>query len=104
MCGRELNCSFPKFSSSVLVNFPTNQLTNATARSEWVALQVQRAKQFYLDGINIDFEDAIPANETKTRDGLTALTCEAKEAFNTALPGSQVQAVIISNVSVMSYY
>ncbi|KAJ8300284.1 hypothetical protein KUTeg_021803 [Tegillarca granosa] len=59
---------------AVIINsFPTNQLTNATARSDWVQTQLKLVTDNYLDGINIDYEDAIPQSMPQQKLGLTQL-------------------------------
>nr|XP_045600203.1 di-N-acetylchitobiase-like isoform X2 [Procambarus clarkii] len=72
-----------------LGNIPTSDLPNATARHNWVKLQVSDAALNFLDGINIDFEDVINPDSPE-QEGLTNLVQETAEMFHTALPGSQV--------------
>lgn len=70
-------------------NFPTNQLSNKTARKEWIKVQISDTILKFLDGINIDYEDAIDPF-TPEQYGLTKLVKETAEGFHAALPGLQV--------------
>lgn len=70
-------------------NFPTNQLSNKTARKEWVKLQTSQIVLHFLDGINIDYEDALDPF-TPEQYGLTSLVKETADAFRSTLPGLQV--------------
>lgn len=70
-------------------NFPTNQLSNITARRNWITLQINDVTLKFLDGINIDYEDALDPF-TPEQYGLTSLVKETAEAFHSAIPGSQV--------------
>ncbi|XP_042869877.1 di-N-acetylchitobiase-like isoform X2 [Penaeus japonicus] len=72
-----------------LGNFPTSNLPNATARANWVNLQASDTALKFLDGINIDYEDAIEPN-TPEQKGLTSLVQETASVFHSVLPGSQV--------------
>ncbi|XP_042211370.1 di-N-acetylchitobiase-like isoform X2 [Homarus americanus] len=72
-----------------LGNFPTSKLPNDTARHNWVKLQISDATLKFLDGINIDFEDAINPNSPEQK-GLTDLVRETAEMFHSSMPGSQV--------------
>eukprot|EP01052_Picozoa_sp_SAG31_P008922 SAG31_NODE_458_length_15415_cov_3.647428_12_plen_263_part_00 len=53
------------------------QLTNATARGEWVGSLVQYAQMRGLDGVNLDIENNLPSN----RAALTLLTAEVRAGF-----------------------
>ncbi|XP_063604332.1 di-N-acetylchitobiase-like isoform X1 [Penaeus indicus] len=72
-----------------LGNFPTSKLPNATARANWVDMQASDTALKFLDGINIDYEDAIEPN-TPEQKGLTSLVRETASVFHSVLPGSQV--------------
>ncbi|XP_068208178.1 di-N-acetylchitobiase-like [Palaemon carinicauda] len=67
----------------------TSDLPNPESRSTWVKLQASDVVLKYLDGINIDYEDAI-ADGSAEQEGLTALVRETAETFHRVLPGSQV--------------
>lgn len=77
-------------SFNIAGNFPTSNLPNATARANWVNLQASDTALKFLDGINIDYEDAIEPN-TPEQKGLTSLVRETASVFHSVLPGSQVQ-------------
>lgn len=66
-------------------------MTNSTARAIWVEKQLQLVKNNYLDGINIDFEDAILKNETDIRDAYVMLVLEVYSAFKRLSPVYQVK-------------
>lgn len=72
-----------------LGNFPTDQLSNKTARKEWIKLQTSQIILYFLDGINIDYEDALDPF-TPEQYGLTSLVKETADAFHSTLPGLQV--------------
>ncbi|XP_071542123.1 di-N-acetylchitobiase-like [Panulirus ornatus] len=69
--------------------FPTSDLSNATARHKWAALQAKDVTLNFLDGINIDYEDAVDPNSPE-QEGLTNLVLETAKIFHMNLPGSQV--------------
>ncbi|CAM1320675.1 CTBS (predicted) [Pycnogonum litorale] len=71
-------------------NFPVASLTNGTARQEWVKDKVAFVKRHKLDGINIDFESAIPKTHLAQKIGLNDLVNETSESFRSAIKGSQV--------------
>lgn len=72
-----------------LGDFPTKQLSNVTARRNWIKVQIGDVTLRFLDGINIDFEDDLDPF-TPEQYGLTSLVKETAEAFHSAMPGSQV--------------
>jgi di-N-acetylchitobiase len=72
-----------------IANFPVGNLTDSAARASWIAQQVAEVQRLYLDGINIDTEDAIDAGSPEVN-ALTQLVQETKEAFHSAINGSQV--------------
>ncbi|XP_071542121.1 di-N-acetylchitobiase-like [Panulirus ornatus] len=72
-----------------LGNIPTSDLPNATARRNWVKLHASDVALKFMDGINIDFEDAIDPN-TPEQTGLSKLVQETADVFHRTLPGSQV--------------
>ncbi|KAK3088727.1 hypothetical protein FSP39_023057 [Pinctada imbricata] len=71
-------------------NFPTSNLTNIDARRMWVKEQLQKTQSNFLDGINIDYEDAIPKDDINVRDGYTQLVSETYETFKNANKNYQV--------------
>lgn len=73
----------------LLVDYAKDQLTNATARSAWIAQQTALLEQYALDGANIDFEDYIEAGSPEEA-ALTNLVTEATAAWKKANPFAQV--------------
>ncbi|XP_062510251.1 di-N-acetylchitobiase-like isoform X1 [Corticium candelabrum] len=70
--------------------FSVAKLTNKTERDLWLKTQVEMAKEYHMDGINIDIEDPISDSDSALRDDLTQLVFDTKVAFAGAIPGSQV--------------
>ncbi|XP_063795031.1 di-N-acetylchitobiase-like [Pseudophryne corroboree] len=66
-----------------------SDIVDARNRSAWVTQQVNLAKSQYLDGINLDIEQAVPLYSQEYY-ALTALVQETTEAFHREIPGSQV--------------
>lgn len=66
---------------------PVSELRDPAARKAWIAKQVALAKTQFMDGINIDTEDALNATEAVY---LTELVREARDTFHAAIPHSQV--------------
>ena len=64
-----------------VANYPTANLTNVDDRKRWIQIQLQIVQDNYLDGINFDFDDAIPKDRTELRDGYTALVRDTFTAF-----------------------
>ena len=71
-------------------NFPMQNLTSADDRHKWVTQQVQYARDNFLDGINVDFESAIPKEQPKIKLGLTLLIQELATAFRQEFVHTQV--------------
>ena len=57
----------------------------------------------FLDGINLDFEDAVAVNSPEQR-GLTDLVKETVEAFHKYNPGSQVSVISYMKKPIFSFY
>ena len=72
------------------MNFPVANLTSAADRSRWVSQQVQRCKDNFLDGVNVDFESVIARNQQDLRDGLNHLVKELVAAFKSKFKHPQV--------------
>ncbi|XP_063795028.1 di-N-acetylchitobiase-like [Pseudophryne corroboree] len=68
---------------------PLPDIVDAQNRSAWVTQQVNLAKSQYLDGINLDIEQAVLLYSPEYY-ALTALVQETTEAFHREIPGSQV--------------
>ena len=60
------------------LGFDVSQLGNASARASWINNYVLQAQKFYLDGINIDFEQPIE----KDSNDLSFLTGFVKETYD----------------------
>ncbi|CAH1777543.1 unnamed protein product [Owenia fusiformis] len=56
-----------------IANIPKSNLTSPVLREAWIQKEIKYIQDNYLDGVNVDFEDAIEKDDDKTRDGLTAL-------------------------------
>jgi len=75
------------------VNIPVQDLTNQRARHIWVQQRVETVKNYFLDGINVDFESAIPADRKDLKQGYTDYITELKTTFKKHLPGAMVSKV-----------
>ena len=67
---------------------PLENLTSAEDRSRWVQQQVQYARDNFLDGVSVDIEYAIPADQALARQGLTQLVQELANEFRMAFENS----------------
>lgn len=61
-------------------------------RTAWITGKVDLAKSQFMDGINIDIEQAVEEGSPEYH-ALTDLVKETTDAFHSAIPGSQVKAV-----------
>ncbi|XP_019386726.1 PREDICTED: di-N-acetylchitobiase [Crocodylus porosus] len=68
---------------------PVEKMLEPAARELWITQQVELAKKQYMDGINIDIEQAVNRLSPEY-DALTNLVKETTDAFHRAIPGSQV--------------
>ncbi|XP_025071547.1 di-N-acetylchitobiase-like isoform X1 [Alligator sinensis] len=68
---------------------PVKNMLEPAARELWITQQVELAKKQYMDGINIDIEQAV-SRSSPEYDALTDLVKETTDAFHSAIPGSQV--------------
>lgn len=73
-----------------------------TARKEWIKLQLSDTVLKFLDGINIDYEDAIDPF-TPEQYGFTSLVKETAEAFH-SLPGLEVSFMYICFSFFLSFF
>lgn len=64
-------------------------MVDSTNRTAWIKEKVSLAKRQFMDGINIDIEQALD-KESPEYFALTALVKETTEAFHKEIPGSQV--------------
>ena len=68
----------------------TDILTNATAKTGWISKQLQLVKDYYLDGVNFDYEEAILQSQPELRDGYTDLVAKTTAAFKSYDPSLMV--------------
>lgn len=66
-------------------------------RTKWITEQVSLAKKQFMDGINIDVEQAVEDGSPEYY-ALTALVNESTETFHREIPGSQVEQQWFTNV------
>lgn len=71
-------------------NIPESSLLNKTLQKNWVVEHVIKVRDNYLDGINIDFESAIPANRSDLREAYTDLVRLTYEDLKDLHPYLQV--------------
>ena len=67
-------------------------LTNVTAKSIWIQEQLQKVNDYYLDGVNFDYEEAILQDQPELRDGYTDLVAKTTAAFKSYDPSLMVNA------------
>ena len=65
-------------------------LTNHTARRAWIKQQLELVVNNFLDGINVDFEAAVPKGSKDLQHGLTKYITELKSEFEQHLPSALV--------------
>ena len=75
-----------------IANYDVSQLSNATARTEWINVQVDKVKTTYTDGINLDMEDEIADGSEAARQ-YTQLVQELSNLIHVQVPGSKVRLV-----------
>uniref|UniRef100_A0A3Q3JVB9 Di-N-acetylchitobiase n=1 Tax=Monopterus albus TaxID=43700 RepID=A0A3Q3JVB9_MONAL len=68
---------------------PLSYIVDRDNRTAWIAEKVQLAKSQFMDGINIDIEQAVDKGSPEYY-ALTDLVKETTEAFHREIPGSQV--------------
>eukprot|EP01089_Gocevia_fonbrunei_P013710 TRINITY_DN3570_c0_g3_i1.p1 TRINITY_DN3570_c0_g3~~TRINITY_DN3570_c0_g3_i1.p1 ORF type:complete len:360 (+),score=61.54 TRINITY_DN3570_c0_g3_i1:105-1184(+) len=69
--------------------YPVTQLSNATAREEWIKQQVELVQSSYTDGLNIDFESPIGAHSAD-KEHLTELVRQTYKTFKALNPSYQI--------------
>jgi di-N-acetylchitobiase len=72
-----------------IASYDVKQLGNATARTEWVNLQVNKVKTTFTDGVNLDMEDEI-ADGSDAEYQYTQLVQELSDLIHVQVPGSKV--------------
>ncbi|KAL7396253.1 hypothetical protein ABVT39_003025 [Epinephelus coioides] len=70
-------------------DIPLSYVMDQQNRTAWIAEAVSLAKIQYVDGINLDIEQAVDEGSPEYY-ALTALVKETTEAFHREIPGSQV--------------
>jgi di-N-acetylchitobiase len=73
-----------------IANYDVKQLGNATARTEWVNMQVDKVKQTFTDGLNLDMEDEI-VDESDAAHQYTQLVQQLSDLIHVQVPGSMVR-------------
>lgn len=68
---------------------PLPYIVDQENRTTWINEKVNLAKTQFMDGINIDIEQAVEEGSPEYY-ALTALVKETTEAFHREIPGSQV--------------
>ncbi|XP_040897105.1 di-N-acetylchitobiase [Toxotes jaculatrix] len=68
---------------------PLSYIVDQDNRTAWITEKVNLAKSQFMDGINIDIEQAVEEGSPQYQ-ALTDLVKETTEAFHRELPGSQV--------------
>ncbi|CAG08076.1 unnamed protein product, partial [Tetraodon nigroviridis] len=68
---------------------PLSHIVDQANRTAWINEKLNLAKSQFMDGINIDIEQAV-AEGSPEYHALTALVKETTEAFHREIPGSQV--------------
>ncbi|XP_062868883.1 di-N-acetylchitobiase [Trichomycterus rosablanca] len=68
---------------------PVADIVDDVKRKEWITEKLNLAKSQFMDGINIDIEQAVETSSPEYY-ALTALVKETTDAFHKEIPGSQV--------------
>ena len=66
------------------------KIKNTDQRKKWIFSQLKIVEDNFMDGINIDFEDAIPHDRPDLKQALTDLVNETTKAFKSVHPNYQV--------------
>ena len=72
-------------------DFTKGNLTDAADRHRWVLEHVKYVEDNFLDGLNVDYEQAISKDQPKLRDALTALIRELSDALRRRYKNPQVK-------------
>lgn len=73
---------------------PLSYIVDQTNRTAWITEKVNLAKSQFMDGINIDIEQAVEKGSPEYY-ALTDLVKETTMAFHREIPGSQVKDLFI---------
>lgn len=71
---------------------PLSYIVDQENRTAWITEKVTLAKTQFMDGINIDIEQAVEEGSPEYH-ALTGLVKETTEAFHREIPGSQVKTM-----------
>lgn len=71
-------------------DIPLSYIVDPTNRTAWITEKVNLAKSQFMDGINIDIEQAVEEGSPEYH-ALTSLLKETTEAFHREISGSQVK-------------
>lgn len=79
----------------VFLNFftgvvPLSDMVDVGKRTAWITEKVNLAKSQFMDGINLDIEQAVEESSPEYY-ALTALVRETTETFHREIRGSQVE-------------
>lgn len=79
----QLMCTAHQYGARVVTTafISADQLTNATYRTQWINDILSTISNNFLDGVNVDFEDAVAQNSPQ-RDLLTQLMKDLRSAMN----------------------
>lgn len=69
-----------------------SSIVDKSNRTTWITDQVNLAKRQFMDGINIDIEQAVDEGSPEYY-ALTNLVKETTAAFHKEIPGSQVRGI-----------
>jgi Di-N-acetylchitobiase len=72
-----------------IANYDVKQLNNQTARTAWIDMQVERVRQTFTDGVNLDMEDEI-ATDSDAAHHYTELVQDLTDRLRVEVPGSKV--------------
>jgi len=72
---------------------PLSYIVDQANRTAWITEKVILAKSQFMDGINIDVEQAVEKGSPEYH-ALSDLVKETTEAFHREIPGSQVKGIL----------
>ena len=68
--------------------FDSSQVTDPEYRKQWVQNETQRVQAVYADGLNVDFEGPIFANQTTVNAAFVQLMADLNTTLKAQVPGS----------------